>query len=99
MLMLYFLEEYTLTALDSLCPGSPGNMPVDTLKGCQHAVGLVMANYPNASNYVIKEQEPGYPKGCYVYDNDGEQKIYYNDVDPGYGSSEINSMAVCILGM
>lgn len=90
-------EEYTLTTVDSLCSGSPGNITVDTLKGCQHAVGSIMAIFPNASNYVLTEQEPGYPKGCYVYDNGGEQNIYYNDVEPEDGASEPHSMAVCIL--
>ena len=87
------LGLYTLTQDNDLCSDSLEHKSIETLEGCQHAVGFVRSIIKDSNIVVFEEEESEYPKGCYF--QEFSSKMYFNTHSTGH--RQRYSREVCIL--
>ena len=96
--MLLDLGLFLLTNKDTTCSGHSGQTPVYNYDDCKLAVTYIRSKYPGVTGKdPTRETEKEYPKGCYVYTEDGsDYGVTFNN--HGVGRKNQDSRQVCKTG-
>ena len=72
-------------------------MPVDDFRDCEAAVPQIRLEYTNIPREVEEQNEADYPRGCYVYVDEGYEGIVFNH--HASGKSNSYSRQVCMVAV